>query len=853
MDLRPRLLRVLTRASMPPLLCLLLGLSGLGASAAHAAPAGHRVGTAAVLPRGAHRLGPLVPTRIIAAEVAMAPRHPGALAALVRAVSTPGNPDFRHYLSLRAFRARFAPTAATLRAVRAGLRAAGLDPAAVSGNGLLMTISAPAGTLERALGTPLDAVRAADGRVAYANLRAPRLHGGWAAAVQGIVGLDSVNRPRALGLSRSGSPAEPSVTPRGAQAEPDRRGGRTGRLRARSLGAPVSPCAAATSTATQDGGYTADAIASSYGLSSLYSGGDAGAGQTVGLMEFEPFSSSDIAAYNACYGIDGGTTNDVSTVAVSAGGLTGAGTGSGQGEAALDIEQVLGLAPAAKVAVYEAPNTYLGDINAYTDMVQNPAISVISTSWGECEAATGTSAAQAEATVFQEAVVQGVSVFAAAGDSGSTDCYGLSGLPSATQGSLAVDDPGSQPDVTSVGGTTLPSADPATQTAWNDSQYGGGAGGGGISLLWTMPSYQSSASAALGVVSATSSSAACAAANPGVSGALCREVPDVSADADPYSGYPIVFQGAWVSMGGTSAAAPLWAALTALADASTSCSGVRVGFVNPLLYALASDPTTYARDFTDITAGNNDMTASGYLGGLYPAHSGYDLATGLGTPQAAGLVPDLCHAAGGTGTTTTTSSTGTSGGGTSAGTGTGTTSPVSFPAPAPPSAPVSTTTGTATTPTSTAPAPAPTAPVVSSPTAPGAGTGTPSCTPIRLALGDLTLALGPHRTRVLRAWRFTLPAGCAHALVRFRLQIRTSEPGSRRRADVVHLLLAEAGMGPARAFASLSARSAGPGWTTVSVRLDAFRGHRLDLLFRAHRGGRARSRFRITGASLSLS
>jgi subtilase family serine protease len=149
-----------------------------------------------------------------------------------------------------------------------------------------------------------------------------------------------------------------------------------------------------------------------------------------------------------------------------------------------------------------------------------------------------------------------------------------------------------------------------------------------------MPSYQSAAPASLHVINVESSGSQCKAA----SGSFCREVPDVSADADPFSGYLIYFDGFWTGIGGTSAAAPLWAAFMALTDASRACAGSSVGFANPALYGVAG--STYAADFNDITSGNNDYT--GASGGLYEAGVGYDMASGLGTPNGINLSRTLC-------------------------------------------------------------------------------------------------------------------------------------------------------------------------------------------------------------------
>src|SRR5581483_2921077 len=201
-----------------------------------------------------------------------------------------------------------------------------------------------------------------------------------------------------------------------------------------------------------------------------------------------------------------------------------------------------------------------------------------------------------------------------------------------------VDDPASQPFVTGVGGTRVNALGPRpSETVWNDG-VATGASGGGISTFWKMPDYQTEAPSSLHVINGGSSGSPC-----GASSGDCREVPDVSADAAPSTGYVIYWNGAgtaglgepqgWQVVGGTSGAAPAWAALIALANASSACSGTRVGFANPALYNDAAN-------FNDTTSGNNDMTGSNL--GQFAAGPAYDMATGLGTPNGAALTGALC-------------------------------------------------------------------------------------------------------------------------------------------------------------------------------------------------------------------
>ncbi len=200
---------------------------------------------------------------------------------------------------------------------------------------------------------------------------------------------------------------------------------------------------------------------------------------------------------------------------------------------------------------------------------------------------------------------------------------------------LAVSDPASQPDVTSVGGTSLGHGTrtlgpPPAEQVWNDAlYYSEGAGGGGISQTFAMPTYQQP----LGTVTGSSGTPC------GTTGGDCREVPDVSADADPSSGYIIydtVNGLGWNALGGTSGAAPLWAAVVAVV-ASANGNTAGYGLLNPALYLLAQKtPGTY---LNDVTSGNNDYNAT--AGGQYPAMAGYDMATGLGTPVASALATGL--------------------------------------------------------------------------------------------------------------------------------------------------------------------------------------------------------------------
>ncbi|MEA2213673.1 MAG: hypothetical protein QOF83_3621 [Solirubrobacteraceae bacterium] len=537
--------------------------------------------------------------------VVLAPRDPAALTAYARAVSDPASTLYRRYLTPSQFAARFGASAATVTRVRRQLNAGGLIPGALSANHLSIRAVPAADVARRSL--------AELGRQAASSVP----------GVQAIEGLTPAAGPHPL-LVRA--PARHQAQARRAHI---------------ATGGP-QPCAAARSAAAAAGAYTADQIASAYGMSDIYRSGNVGTGVTVAVYELEPVAASDLAAFQSCYA----TNASISYVRVDG----GAGTGQGSGEAALDIENVLGYAPGAQLLVYQGPNSNSGapgsgPYDVFSAIVNQDRAQVISVSWGECEAALGAASAQAENALFEQATVQGQTIVAAGGDSGAQDCQAAGSVPQPAPG---VDDPASQPFVTGVGGTTLSSLGPRpTEQVWNNggtpaALLSPGAGGGGVSGLWAMPSAQLNAASALGVRRGSPNGGTC-----GRPGAWCREVPDVTGDADPATGYEIYWNGSaadpsqprgWQAIGGTSGTAPVWASVIALADASASCGGGSVGMALPALYRAAG--SDYASAFNDVRSGNNDFT--GTNSGQFSAAPGYDEASGLGSPNATALIPDLC-------------------------------------------------------------------------------------------------------------------------------------------------------------------------------------------------------------------
>ena len=604
------------------------------------------VTAAPALPAGARALGPVAATAQVVAAVALRLPDPNAVTRFVADASNPRSSAFHHYLGRGAFATRFGPRPATIATVRRALVGDGLVVTGVSANRLLVTFHGTAGAVEAAFHTGLERVRLANGRVGQATTRSVRLPSVIARNVQAVIGLDHLVK-ETDGLtwgSHHGTRASQGTS------QPHTSGG------------PVA-CAAALSQ-SQFGALTDQQVATSYGVNPLYTAGDTAAGQTIDVYELEPFALSDIQGFDECYfGAD--HTSQLSVINVDG----GSGTGFGGGEAALDVEDVSAIAPGATIHVFSGPNmdNPFGPLDTWNAIAVADDAGQVTSSWGLCETilqegAPGVQAVENE--IFEQTAAQGQTIFSSAGDDGSDDCAGHAASP--VSAALSVDDPASQPYVTSVGGTTIVNpTEPPAETVWNNGNDGG-AGGGGISETWAMPSWQSGLAVTQGTADQACSNDPTGTADnfhvQGVgttlpSGTLCREVPDVSALADPQTGITIEYAGQWFPIGGTSSSTPLWAAMLAEINGSAGCTSVKVGFADPLLYELAgSSAQSYANAFSDVTAGNNDNLGVG--GAIdWAAGTGYDEATGLGTPRVTdsngnpGLASELCAlAAGGGGT-----------------------------------------------------------------------------------------------------------------------------------------------------------------------------------------------------------
>ena len=512
-----------------------------------------------------HRVGALSATQQLSVAVTLKLRNTAQLSQFVAAASTPGTAAYGHYLTAAQFAATYAPTQAQVATVEAYLKGKGLTVSRVSGNRESIDVSGDSTKVQAAFGTTESTyLDPAAHRQFYANDHAVVLPASIAGLVAAVAGLDdhTVRAPELVRKANTTPHASPS-------------------------------------------GVTPSQVDTAYRINQT---GENGSGETVALWEFDGYNSSDLTTYNSQYGLSGPAATTVSVDSAN----YDSNPGQGEGEVELDSEVVRAVAPQATQLVYEAPNSDQGEIDIANAIVSADKVSVISISWGSCEQDTTPSVMTAVNNTFEQAAAEGISIYSAAGDSGSRDCTGST----SGSGVKAVDFPGSSVYDTSVGGTTLTMGSGgaySSESAWSD-------GGGGVSTLYTRPSWQ-----------------------PGSSS--YRTVPDVASDADPNSGYAIYTGGSWEQIGGTSAAAPLWSGFTALYNQKAAASGKSaLGFADPAIYQVGAG-SSYKSVMHDVTTGGNQD---------YKAGTGYDEATGWGSPVADGLITTLLGTGGSTGGNTVT-------------------------------------------------------------------------------------------------------------------------------------------------------------------------------------------------------
>ncbi|MDR3600739.1 MAG: protease pro-enzyme activation domain-containing protein [Desulfosporosinus sp.] len=333
--------------------------------------------------------------------------------------------------------------------------------------------------------------------------------------------------------------------------------------------------------------YSPQQIQKAYNLTTAYTNNINGQGIKLAIATYCSFNQSDINFFLNNYGISG--TKSIQVINVDG---TPAYDKNGSGETTLDIECALSSAPGAQLMVYDgADSTLTTGIDMYTNIVDDGQANVVSYSWGLDERYWDASQISAMNNLFAAGAAKGMTFLVASGDSGSSE----------------INYPATDPYVTSVGGTTLT----LNNSSGLISSEGGWSGsGGGSSTLFVQPTWQQT------VLKSSSGK---------------RMFPDVSLNANPNTGYSIYFGGSWMTYGGTSAAAPEWAAIFALVDQSRKNNGLNsIGLADSALYSLAGQSSV----FHDITSGSN---------GSYRANAGYDMVTGLGSVDAWNLINALAN------------------------------------------------------------------------------------------------------------------------------------------------------------------------------------------------------------------
>ncbi len=522
-------------------------------------------------------------------SIGLQPRNVADLNNLLNALYDPQSPQYHQYLTPDQFESLFAPTPDQAQQVVSYLQSAGITVTGVAPNNLLIDATATVAQADTSFSTTINNYQLGN-RVFYANATPPVVPAAISSLISSIGGLDNSTQYQPL---YQRLPGKAHLT--------------------KLANGPTS-------------GYGPKDLVGAYDAAPLQNAGLLGENQTIALFELDGYQSSDVAQYFANYGI---TTPNISNVLVD--GFSGT-AGQGAIEVELDIEVIGAMAPRANQLVYEGPNTTQGLNDTYNQIVHDRKAQIVSISWGLCESSTGPAELQTLDMIFKQGAAEGMSFFAASGNSGAYDCNDTS---------LAVDSPASDPYVTGVGGTNLQvnAGVYSSETAWSnasDTQRSpqGAGGGGGISSTFTMPSWQTGQN----VINTNSSGTPCNAPN----GQYCREVPDVSADADPASGYAIYCtvnnagcsSNGWLEVGGTSASAPLWAGSAALINQYLLSKGKTVvGFANPALYGVFNSQQAQPV-FHDITSGTNLY---------YPAAAAYDMASGIGSPDINNLAQDLAN------------------------------------------------------------------------------------------------------------------------------------------------------------------------------------------------------------------
>ncbi len=593
--------------------------------------------------------GTTAPATPMTVSIVLKVQNPEALDLFIASTVTPGSPNFRKFLSVAQFRQRFAPSNAQIKRVTDYLQHQGITVNEVYGNNLVISATGTADQFSQVFATTMHDYVDRRGRHFHRPDRRPTPP----STLQDLVLY-------VAGLSTESAAFRPHST--------------NAKTRRAALGEKmpnvVMPSGNSTATGVP-GSFTTGDVANNYGVNPLYAQGITGKGMTVGIVTLANFIPDDAYQYWSQIGLSV-KPNRITQVHVDGGGELSSDAGSG--ETSLDVEQSGGLAPGAKIVVYDAPNTDAGFIDVFYKAVSDNVADTLSVSWGgseiynfEVPGISNDTLAEFEVIhqVMAEAAAQGISTFAASGDDGAYDTNTNQPYPNFSK-ILTVDSPASDPYIVAAGGTTVPAdiqakhgvVHVATEQVWGEdywnpylvANYGpsmmdyyfSGGGGGGVSIYWPTPAYQLLTP---GIRRTEPNQQWIYYPNsPDMSqqqhlttlpaNFRGRNVPDLSLNADWYTGYLLnsTEDGGWsAGWGGTSFSAPQ---LNGIFSLIAQSKGSRLGLLHPQLYGLKMLQMLTRRPlgFVDITAGDN---------WFYKGVGGYDQGSGLGVINAAALARAL--------------------------------------------------------------------------------------------------------------------------------------------------------------------------------------------------------------------
>ncbi len=526
-------------------------------------------------------------------------------------VYDPASPTFEHFLTPAQIAEHFGPSQEIFDRLAAYLQTGNLEFIEGSSNRLTLTVGGKRGDVERAFGIHLGDYRIGE-QTFFANDVEPSLPENLAAHVLSIAGLANLAQPRPL--SASVPPPPPLLCPADVSPENCNLYGplcgiytasrATGEFLQKLEGNKgIKDIVESTNSYNENlQKYYANCLHNNFPSSAVGTGltpsgagvpwrSIDGTGQTIGLVEFDLYQPSDVVHYLNFVGAPASEINNLGDVTIGG----GASFGAAENEVLIDIDTVMSLAPNAHVLVYNSsfPGAGTSFQRIFNRMVSDSLVTIISNSWAYCEDQTSLADVQGIDTILQAAAASGISVFSGSGDSGSTCLDGAANT-------IAV--PADSPNVTAVGGTSLHAGAGGvyrSETWWDGSVQSpqSGQGGFGVSRFFAKPAYQSASTSA-----------------------TMRSVPDLSTVADPENGIQICQADAGgcptgAFYGGTSMAAPIWAASAALLN---QARGSNLGFVNTRFYPLGSssgfhNAASMGSNFAHVGLGSPNLNAISLL------------------------------------------------------------------------------------------------------------------------------------------------------------------------------------------------------------------------------------------------